>query len=276
MRSLSRPAPLPPMDPGAQVLSPVLAPQLQKRVRETLEPLCAVLDGGLLGLFMISACLSTWFFEHPESPLHQALATHPFARRAGVGVLMGLTAWGLIESPAGRRSGAHMNPAVTLTMARLGQLSGRNAVLYMVGQFTLGALGVALSALIVRGELADPHVEFAVTIPGSSGPRVAFLAELAISFALMLTVLLSSHHPRLRPHTPTFAATLVALFVTFEAPLSGMSMNPARSLASALFSAHRESLWIYFVAPPLGMWLAAEAYLQNRRIREPLDSQEGR
>jgi aquaporin Z len=61
-------------------------------------------------------------------------------------------------------------------------------------------------------------------------------------------------------YTPLFAGALVATYITLEAPLSGMSMNPARTFGSALAAQLWTSLWIYFTAPPLGMLAAAEAY----------------
>jgi aquaporin Z len=73
----------------------------------------------------------------------------------------------------------------------------------------------------------------------------------------MFTVLTVSSRPRLAPYTGLFAGVLVALFITLEAPLSGMSMNPARSFASAYPAGLWDSLWIYFAAPLLGMTIAA-------------------
>ena len=75
-----------------------------------------------------------------------------------------------------------------------------------------------------------------------------------------------------------FAGVLIALYVLFEAPISGMSMNPARTLGSALPSHIFNSLWIYFTAPPLGMWAAAEAYrsVKGRAICAKLVHGQGR
>jgi aquaporin Z len=106
----------------------------------------------------------------------------------------------------------------------------------------------------------DPSVNYVATMPGGAGAAVAFIAETAISFVLMLTVLIVSN-TRFASFTGAAAALLVATFIIVEAPLSGMSMNPARTLASALF-AHSGSLWIYFTAPPLGMLAAAELFVR--------------
>jgi aquaporin Z len=103
-----------------------------------------------------------------------------------------------------------------------------------------------------------------VTVPGEYGEAVAFFAEVGITFLLMLTVLFVSNTPNLARYTGLFAGLLVAAYITVEAPLSGMSMNPARTFASALPSNTWTALWIYFTAPPLGMLLAAQAYMALR------------
>jgi aquaporin Z len=78
----------------------------------------------------------------------------------------------------------------------------------------------------------------------------------------MLTVLIVSNTKRLNRYTALFAGALVAIYITFEAPISGMSMNPARSFGSAFPADIWNNLWIYFLAPPIGMLLAAEVYLR--------------
>ena len=87
-----------------------------------------------------------------------------------------------------------------------------------------------------------------------------------MALVMMTTVLSVNRFPRLAPYTGLFAAALVALYITFEAPLSGMSLNPARTLASALSARIWTSLWVYFTAPPLGMLAAVEVQrLLSRR-----------
>jgi aquaporin Z len=107
-------------------------------------------------------------------------------------------------------------------------------------------------------------VSAVVTVPGEPGEAVAFLAESGITFLLMLTILLVSNAKKLARYTGLFAGLLVAAYITFEAPLSGMSMNPARTFASALVGETWAGLWIYFTAPPLGMLTAAQTYLALR------------
>jgi aquaporin Z len=111
--------------------------------------------------------------------------------------------------------------------------------------------------------LAHEQVHFAVTRPGSGGTVVAFVAEAVISFLLMTVVLVATNHSKLARYTGLFAGILVAGFIAVEAPLSGMSMNPARTVGSGFWAGDWTALWIYFTAPPLGMLLAAELYLRR-------------
>ncbi len=211
-----------------------------------------------LGVFMLSACIFGALLEHPASPARQALQDAGL-RRLAMGLAMGAIAASLIYSPWGRRSGAHLNPSVTLTFLRLGKVRREDAAFYAAAQATGGLLGVLLAAFVLRGALAHPAVSFVATVPGPEGVAVAFAAEAAISFVLILTVLAVSSSPYARL-TGLAAATLVAAWITFEAPLSGMSMNPARTLASALPSGIWTAAWVYFVAPPAGMLAAAQAF----------------
>jgi aquaporin Z len=221
------------------------------------------IEACLLGLFMVSACSVTAVLEHPASPVVRAVPD-PLLRRVLIGCAMGLTAIGLIYSPWGKRSGAHMNPAVTLTFTRLGKVAPRDAIAYILAQFTGGALGVALAAIVLGARLAHPRVHWAVTVPGPGGRAAAFAAELVLTFVLMSVILHASNHVRLARWTGVFAGLLVAMYISVEAPISGMSLNPARTLASALSAREWTALWIYFTAPPVGMLLAAELYVRRR------------
>jgi aquaporin Z len=224
------------------------------------------MEGALLGLFMVSATLFTALLEHPGSPARAALP-QPLIRRALMGLAMGATAVALIYSPWGKRSGAHFNPAVTLAFLRLGKIAPWDATFYVASQFAGGLLGVLLVAAGLRRVLEHPAVNYAVTVPGASGEGIAFLAEALISFVLMLTLLFVSNTRRLARLTGICAGLLVAAYITLEAPLSGMSMNPARTVASAFPAGALGGLWIYFTAPTLGMLLAARAYTGLRGAR---------
>lgn len=221
-----------------------------------------LMEAAELGLFMLAACLFTVVLEHPSSFIRQAIETSVL-RRLLMGAVMGLTAISLIYSPLGKQSGAHFNPAVTLTFFSLGRVEVWDAVFYIAAQFLGGALGVVLAVLGLGMLVADPAVNYAATLP-AGGTVVAFAAEFGISFLLMTVILASSNGQRFARFTGVFAGLLVASYITLEAPISGMSMNPARTLASALPGRLWDGLWIYFTAPPLGM-LAAAAIFRRRR-----------
>jgi aquaporin Z len=216
-----------------------------------------------LGIFMFCACVIGTLLGHPGSPVVRAVPD-PLLRRTLMGLAMGLTAVVLIYSPWGRRSGAHFNPATTLTFWRLGKVAGADAVAYAAAHAVGGLSGVALAALVVGPALGHGAVRYVATVPGSAGAPIAFAAEIAITFLLMTVVLEISNRASLERFTGIAAGTLVALYITVEAPLSGMSMNPARSLASAVPAGVWDAFWIYIVAPPLGMLFAAEVYARRR------------
>lgn len=218
------------------------------------------IEAAALATFMISACAFGALLEHPGSAVHAAIPS-PITRRALMGLAMGLTAVAIVYSPFGQRSGAHLNPSLTLTFLRLGAIAPRDAAAYVVAQLAGGIAGVGTARILVGPALAHPSVHFVVTRPGDDGVLVAFAAEVAITFVLMSVVLVVSNTPSIARLTGLACGLLVAIYITLEAPLSGMSMNPARTLGSALGAFDFESLWIYFTAPPLGMLAAAEVYL---------------
>jgi aquaporin Z len=216
-----------------------------------------------LGLFMVSACLFGALLEYPASAAHLAIPD-PTARRVLMGVAMGATAIGIIYSPWGRRSGAHINPAVTLAFFRLGRVPLPDACFYVIAQFAGGAAGVLIAFWIAPVALMHPSVNYVVTVPGATGLAAAAVAELAISFGLMLVVLTVSGSPRSAPYTGLVAGALVAVYIALEAPYSGMSMNPARTAASAVVARVWTAWWMYFLVPPVAMLLAAEVHVRAR------------
>src|ERR1044072_1546847 len=218
-----------------------------------------LMEAAELGLFMFSACAFTVLLFHPSSPLAQTIH-HSVLRRLLMGIAMGATAIAIIFSPLGQRSGAHFKPSVTWTFFRLGKIAAPDAAFYTLFQFAGGIAGVVLASLTLGRLVAHQSVNYAVTLPGSGGPIFSLFAEIVISFILMSVVLTVSNTKRLARWTGMFAGALVATYITIEPPISGMSMNPARTVSSAFGAQVWMSLWIYFVAPPLGMLLAAEVY----------------
>ena len=237
-----------------------------RRQTSTSDPLFRaeyLIEATLLALFMISACAVTVVFQGPLLPLAQTIHSE-IERRALVGVAMGLTAITLIYSAWGRRSGAHMNPAVTLTFFRLGKIKGRDAASYVVAQFIGALAGVATARIVLGKAVASSTVRYAATYPGDSGAIAAAAAEFLISMLLMTAVLQLSSSASLGKFTGLVAGSLVALYIMIEAPYSGMSMNPARTFGSALPSGIWHGFWIYLLAPLAGMLTAAEIFLRVR------------
>jgi len=224
-----------------------------------------LMEAAELGVFMISACVVVAILEFPTSRVHQAIP-NPVLRRVLTGIAMGLTSIIIVYSPWGKQSGAHFNPSFTLTFFRLGKIHAVDGVFYILSQFAGGIGGVFLAVSLLGSSVRHPSVKYVATVPGPHGLAAAFLAELFISFLMMTVVLKVSNHSHLARYTGLFAGTLVAIYISLEAPFSGMSMNPARTLASALPAQLWTGLWIYFTAPPLGMLLAAEVFLRKEGL----------
>lgn len=222
-----------------------------------------------LGLFMVAAGVVATVLESPAWQVRQALPD-PLVRRALMGAAIGLTAIALIYSPWGQQSGAHLNPAVSVTFFFLKKISGWDTVFYCVAQVAGGLVGVLFTAWLLGDAFAHEPVVFVATVPGPAGRAVAFAGEFVIAFGLMLAVLVTSNSRRWARLTGVFAGLLLAGYILFEAPLSGMSLNPARTLASAVPAARWTAFWIYLVAPFLGMGLAALLYVRGGAGRRVL------
>jgi len=222
-----------------------------------------LMEAAALGMFMVSACGFGVLLEHPSSAAHQAIPD-ALVRQVLTGIAMGLTAVAIICSPWGQRSGAHMNPALTLTFLSLGKIAPWDALFYVLAQFAGGVAGVVLSRAIIGPPVEHSSIHYVVTVPGPRGPWVAFAAEFAISFLLVAIVLNVSNSRRTTRYTPWVAGFLVASYISIEAPLSGMSMNPARTVGSALPAGVWTAAWVYFLAPPIAMLLAGQFYRHFR------------
>jgi aquaporin Z len=219
-----------------------------------------LMEAGEAGIYLFSACAAATLLWHPASPIQRYLGSDP-VRRILMGLAMGGTIMGIVLSPWGKQSGAHFNPAVTLTFYRLKKVAFWDAVFYCAAQLLGAVVGVALASLMLEGAPAHKAVRYAATLPGIYGDSIAFVAELAISFILMGAILFTSNHEALAPYTHYFAASLAAIYIAFESPLSGMSTSPARTFGPAVYGSYWHALWIYFIAPPLGMLAAAEVFL---------------
>lgn len=218
-------------------------------------------EAGGIAAFVFFAGLTATLLESSRSPLHGLIAS-AFLRHLLLGVVLGLVSMGVIYSPWGKQSGAQVNPAVTCTLYRLGRISAANAVLYILMQFAGAVAAIFLLESTLGAAFALPPVSHSMTKPGPHGTLAAFAAEFFITFVLMSTVLILGGIKRTEKYVGAAVGILIALYVTFESPLSGMSLNPARSFASALAAHQYTHLWIYFIAPPLAALLASELFLR--------------
>ena len=218
-----------------------------------------LIEAWALGTFMVSAGVFTVLVEHPQYPLRHVIEDSG-ARRLLIGVAMGVTAVGLIYSSWGKRSGAHMNPAVTIAFLRLGKMHRCDALYYIAFQVIGGLAGVLAVRLIFGEAFTAAPVTYVVTVPGEAGVVVAFAAEFLMAMLLMFAILLISNHMKWERFTGLAAGALVATYITLEAPYSGMSINPARTLASALPAGIWSYWWVYLIAPVMGMLTGVELY----------------
>jgi aquaporin Z len=212
-----------------------------------------------LGLFMISASFFGTVLEYPGSVIRQALP-NDFIRLVLMGFAMGVTAILINYSPMGKLSGAHMNPAVTFTFLRLHKIKLTDAIFYTVFQCAGGVLAVVLMKMLLGEAFADSHVNYVVTAPGEPGTLAAFALEVVIAFAMMMMVLTTANHPGLSKYTGAIAGVFVMTYVIVSGPVSGFSMNPARTIASAIPAMQFDAFWIYMTAPFIGMFTAASFY----------------
>ncbi len=220
-----------------------------------------------LGMFMVSACFFTTILEYPKSFAHLAIPD-PFYRLVIIGVLMGITAYAILNSSWGKLSGAHINPAVTIVNYRLRRISLQDAAMYISFQ-TIGATAaVYLMQFILGSAFIDKPVQSIVTIPYCGHPLHALIMELTIAFILMLTIQMISNSG-FSTYTTKAAGLLVGIYVVVAGPVSGFGMNPARTFASALPAHNWNSFWIYLTAPVAGMLLGNETYLYIRRQFTP-------
>jgi aquaporin Z len=223
-----------------------------------------LMEGGQAVIYMFAVCTFATLLQHPASPVRLAIGGSVL-RRALMGLAVGATVIAIILTPWGKQSGGHFNPAITFTFYRLGNVALWDLVFYAAAQFCGAAGGVALATYLLGGTPANAAVRYAMTLPGMQGQALAFIAELLISSILMATILVVSNGDTLARFTPFFVGALYAIFIAVESPLSGASMNPARTFGPAFLAMYWRVLWIYFIAPTLGMLFAAEAFLRARR-----------
>jgi len=222
-----------------------------------------LMEAAEVALYLFLICMFASLLFYPASPVRH-FVSDTAALRVLMGAAVGITVSAIAISPWGQQSGGHFNPAVTFAFYRLGKMGLPDAIFYVVAQFSGALGGVCIARFLLPETVGRRAVRYAVTAPGVRGSTQAFFGELTISFVLMLSILVASNREALARYTPYLVGLLYALFITLESPLSGMSMNPARSFAPALHASYWHALWLYFLAPTLGMLFAAEVFFRAR------------
>ncbi|MDZ4401980.1 aquaporin [Prosthecobacter sp.] len=179
---------------------------------------------------------------------------------AGIALTFGLVVMAMIYT-YGDVGGAHLNPAVTLAFAAARRFAWKEVPGFVAAQI----VGACLASGVLR-LLFPTHTKLGATLP-AGGAMQSFVLEVILTAILMLTILRVSTGAKEKGITAGIAiGGVIAMEAMFAGPISGASMNPARSLAPALISGHFEHLWIYLAAPTLGALLAVPLCLG---VRDP-------
>ena len=198
--------------------------------------------------FMVAWGLSAVvFMMSASSPMHSLMPVYR-VRLLLTGILFAAGGTVVVYSPLGQRSGGHINPAVSLTFWMLGKMGGRDMALYSTAQFLGGLAGAGLVKFLWGGWAASVNAGVTMPAPWIS-PLGAAGVELLITGSLLWVILYFVSHPTLHRWTGFAAGVWVAFLVFAEAPITGTSLNPARSLGPAVVTDDYRNLWVYFLGP---------------------------
>jgi len=176
----------------------------------------------------------------------------------GIALTFGLIVLSMIYA-VGDVSGCHLNPAVTVGLVVAGKCSRHLLLPYVISQ-----CAGALTASLVLKLLFFDSTTLGATLPAGSEIQ-SFVLEFLLTLILMFVILSLIAAPEsTRAHAGLVIGAVIALEALFAGPISGASMNPARSLAPALVSMNLQSLWVYLLAPVLG---AVMAVVLNQAVR---------
>jgi aquaporin Z len=224
-------------------------------------PLLAELAGTAL---LVLAGLSVVILDFGRGSPIVTLVPDAGARRLVTGFLFGATGALIALSPLGKASGAHINPVVSLGFWLMGKVRGRLALGYALAQLAGAVLGAL--PLLAWGAMGR-SVDFGATVPGDAfGAGWALAGEAVTTFALVAGLFLFVGHRALRPFTPALFPPLYAVMVFLEAPVSGTSTNPARTLGPAVVAGVWHGWWVYWAGPLAGA-LAAVALFRLTWLR---------
>lgn len=206
--------------------------------------------------FLGTACmvffgLSAVVFDFGKGLPMESWIPDPSLRRLITGLCFAGTGSLVAISPLGRLSGAHINPSVSLAFWLSGKMGFPDFIGYVVAQMLGGAMGAAVLAGVWKNHAAS--VNNGMTLPNPTWPLwQVFGFEVAMTALLVLLIFIFVSSPQLMRWTPLMCWLVVATMVWLEAPISGTSLNPARSFGPALISGEWKDQWIYGVAPLLG------------------------
>jgi aquaporin Z len=202
------------------------------------------------------------------SPLaHHLHGTH--LRLLVVGFFFAGSGAAVTISPIGRRSGAHLNPAVTLAFFLKRHVSWHDLIGYVVAQLTGATAGAGLAVAIWRRHDSSPPVHYAITTPGHGvSVLTALVVEAAMTASLVLVIFGMLSSPRTARWTPLAVWVLVTVLVWRVATITGTSLNPARSLGPDWVAGYSTDAWVYVVAPLAGAALAVAGWdaTTSRRV----------
>ncbi|WP_345645126.1 MIP/aquaporin family protein [Streptomyces siamensis] len=222
----------------------------------------------LATVMLFIAVTAVRWLRDPDSALYVADLDVAIAV---IGAFSGAVLTALILTAPGRRSGGHMNPAVTVSLWLMGAFPGRRVLPYVLAQLAGSAAGSGLARLVWGRPVALPSVGYAAIRPAPNWQPVSvFLAEAGGMAAIVLVVgfvVARSHGTRLLPYAVGLS---VALVIALLGTRSGGSVNPARQLGPAVLAGQTEDLWIYLVAPVLGAALGARLDRLLGRRRPPV------
>ena len=207
--------------------------------------------------FLVSVGLSLVIFMFGSGSPAVTVLRNNGLRRLITGFLFGATGALIALSPVGKVSGAHINPVVSIAFRLMRKLDSKTAAGYIMAQLA-GALVGALP-LLMWGVMGR-SVAFGATLPGREySVQTALLGEAVTTFAMVSLLIIFLGIRRLRRFTPAIFPFLYAVMVYAEAPISGTSTNPARSLGPAIVSGQWNGWWIYWAGPLLGALAATMA-----------------
>ena len=168
----------------------------------------------------------------------------------GIAITFGLIVTAMIYS-FGNVSGAHINPAVTLAFSLTDRFDKKLVLPYVVAQI----IGAILASATLRFLFLECDT-LGETLPYGSWHQT-FILEIILSYFLMLVILFVGQNKSIKQFTGMAVGAVVLLEAMFAGPITGASMNPARSIGPAIISGQISELWIYILAPVLGMVLAS-------------------